>query len=233
MSNPFDDSSYYKSLIDADESPNIIDVDSDAITPDEVKEVTNEFLDSNTSLGFPSSAFEAIKAAREKSELNKATQRQMVDMFEQLFGDLNKKFGLDIKIDFNSWSKSLSYIIEPKNKKALELYLSEAYGRFRVVLYGQYLQAIALLSSQVLNPDYILSDSMTYDDKLKVMEQLYGFMQKMNEIYEQVNIPDTELKLEKISEDTHKINADLNDPKIREFLESLVASVKNPETSEA
>lgn len=230
--NPFDtDTGYYKELIEADAkpfTPGIEEVEYEEVSDDDVQNTVTEFIEKNTSKGFPSSAFVAIQKAKEQAALDRANQQQMADMFEKLFADLNDKYGLDVRLDFNSFSKSIEYIIEPTKKKAMEMYLSEAFGRFRVVLYSKYLQAISILSSQILNPDYLLSDSMTYDAKLQTMKQLYEFMQTMNEIYEQVNIPDSEMKLEKISEATHntgKLN--LNDPTVRQFLAQLNSEVKD------
>lgn len=145
-------------------------------------------------------------------------------MFNQLFTDLNTKYGLNVTLDFDSFSKSLSYVIEPNKKRALEYYLSEAYGRFRVVLYGQYLQAIALLSAQILDPAYLLSDSMTYDQKLDTMQKLYEFMSTMNEIYKEVNIPDTEMKLEKLSTDM-KPTYSMDDPKVQDIMAAIFNNV--------
>jgi hypothetical protein len=128
-------------------------------------------------------------------------------------------------MDFDSFTNNLNFMIEPKNKRAVEYYLSEAYGSFRVALYGQFLNAIALISAQILDPSYILSESMTYTDKLDTMERLFGFMKTMNEIYAEVNIPDTEMKLEKLTEESRP-RYDLNDPEIRKFMESSFNQVK-------
>jgi len=225
--NPFqEDTDYYKDLINADKHKNDAYTEYEEITEKDTENAVNAFLSNNTSNGFNSKAFEAINEVKRRKEITKSNQKQVTDMFTKLFDDLNKKYGLDVHFDYDSLTNSMNYIIEPKNKRALELYLSEAYGRFRVALYTQYLQAIALLSSQILNPEYILSDSMTYDAKLEVVSKLYTFMQTMNEIYEQVNIPDTDMKLGKISESDNKI-VNLADPNIRKFLEDLTTSIKS------
>lgn len=224
FTNPFEeDTSYYKDLIDADVTPG---ENIEYISDDDVDQTVHEFLDNSTIQGFPASAVEAIQLAKKKSEIEKQNQKQVASAFEKLFEDLNQKYGLDIKLDYDSFSDSLRYIIDPTNKKALELYISEAYGRYRVILYMQYLQAISMLSAQILNPDYILSDSLTYEAKLQTMKQLYEFMQTMNEIYEQVNVPDTELKLEKLAETKNQFKTNLDDPVIRDYLEQLTHTVK-------
>lgn len=222
FTNPFQkDTEYYKTLINADAHPDEELAEYEEITDADTTEAVHKFMDSKTTKGFPASALEAIEEAKKRKEISKQNQKQVSDMFTKLFDDLNQKYGLDVKFDYNSLTNSMNYIIEPKNKRALELYLSEAYGRFRVALYTQYLQAIAMLSAQILNPEYILSDSMTYDAKLEVVSKLYTFMQTMNDIYEQVNVPDTDMKLEKISEDGINDAFNLNTPEIRDYMELL------------
>lgn len=213
------DSKRYKDLLNQDSSPKY--------TPYE--DITDEerILETSTFTGLPPSAFQAVKDAQDHLKANEEDKRKVSEMFGNLFTDLNQKYGLNVRFDLDSFSNSLTYIIEPRNKRAMELYLSEAYGRFRVILYQQYLQAIALLSSQILNPSYILSDSMTYADKLEIMKQLYEFMNTMNDIYEKVNIPDTELKLEKLSDDINDHSYNIDDPKALEFLSTLFNNVKD------
>lgn len=217
---PFKQStSRFKELLDRDSKPKVQDIED--VEP---FEVTDDYLSSQTIKGLPPSAFQAVQKAKDKLQANEAQKAQVSKMFNQLFTDLNQKYGLNIQFDFNSFSNQLSYIIEPTNKRAMEYYLSEAYGRFRVVLYQQYLNAIAILSAQILDPAYLLSESMTYADKLETMQKLYEFMSTMNEIYEAVNIPDTEVKLEKLSEDQNT-PYNLNDPNVRKFMDGLFRDV--------
>lgn len=218
------DVDYYRKLIDSDSKPPI-NINIDPIEPTDDNSVS-EILDNNTFQGFPSSMDALVKKAELEKKKIAHDASQVSEMFQNLFNDLNEKYGLEVKIDSNSFSKSLEYIIQPKNKKALELYLSEAYGRVRVVLYTRYLNAITLLSEQILNPQYLLSESMSYESKLIIVKQLYEFMNSLNEIYEKVNVSDVDLKLGKLSEEVESDN-ELGDPKVKEFLDNLARSIKD------
>lgn len=223
MFDPFKtDTNKYKEMLNQDSQPKNAPQDA------EYEEITDaEDLLNKGTFTLPPNTFKAVQDAQNRLAQDEEKRKQVANMFNNLFAELNQKYGLNVQFDFDSFSNSIQYIIQPQNKKAMEMYLSEAYGRFRVVLYQRYLQAIALLSSQILDPAYILSDSMTYADKLEIMKQLYEFMKTMNEIYEQVNIPDTELKLEKISEDSHSQQYDINDPRASEFLGELFKNVSD------
>lgn len=218
--NPFDEdfnSDYYKKLLNSDSSPsnNVQDVEHV-----EVVETVDDFLSSNTFNGLPELASETLKQVQQVREQKSEESRKVAGAINKLFDELNVKYGLEVKLDFNSFSNSLEYLINPRNKRAMELYLSESYARFRVLLYSQYLIAIARLSSQLLDPNYICSQSLTFADKMIAVEKLFGFMKQMEEIYEKVNIPASELKLEKLSDDQHDFE-DINSPDITQFLETL------------
>lgn len=212
------DTQRYKDLINKDSNYEFIDAE-------EVKDDEN-LISKSTVKGLPPSAFKAAQDAVNKLNANKEVKEKVATTFNKLFDDLNQKYGLSVKMNFDQYTNDLTYMIEPTNKKVAELYLSEAYGIFRVVLYNKFLQAIALLSSQILDPSYLLSESMTYSDKLDVMERLYQFMVMMNEIYKEVNIPNTPQKLEKVNETTGS-KVSLNDPEVRKFMDQLFNKVTN------
>lgn len=192
---------------------------------EEIDEGAATLLNQGTVKGLPPSILKKAKEMMSNSDADQETIEKASVMFGRLFTDLNSRYQLDVSIDFNSFSNSLMNIIEPSKKRIMECYLSEAYGRIRVILYAQYLQAIVALSSQLLDPKYILSESMTYDQKLDVMQKLFEFMNTINEIYKDVNIEDTELKLEKISSD-NKPQVKLDSPEIQDILDSVFKKIK-------
>jgi len=215
---PFkEDTDKFKNLLNRDTSKGLVE-EAQVVESDEV-------LSKGTVQGLPPAVFKAVKDQSNRIQIDENKKKQVAEVFNKLFADLNQKYGLSVTLDFNSFTNNLDYLIEPKNKKAAEYYLSEAYGMYRIALYQQYLQAISLLSSQILDPSYILSESMTYDQKLDTLERLYGFMSTMNDIYEKVNIPDTSMKLEKLSED-QRPNYRLDDPNIKKFMEDTFKQVK-------
>ena len=149
---------------------------------------------------------------------------QVKKAFTSLVESLNSKYNLKVTLDFDSFTNSITNLTSSINEKAAEYYLSIAYGKFRVVMYQQYLQAISLLSAQILSPQYLLSESMTYMDKMDMMLKLHELMAKMNEIYDQVHIMDTEMKLEKLVEERGN-KVDFRDPGVSDLIEDLNKSI--------
>jgi len=159
-------------------------------------------------------ATSAIKNTN-KSDIAEKTNRA----FEELVNKFNEKYKLDIKIDFTNFSTMLLDIVDSKNKKVYELYLSEFASRFRVVAQIKFMQAIAILSEQILDPNWLLSTSTTFEAKFIMVEKLFSFMTSIEMFYSEVNIKSSELELERINDLKEKVN--LNNPKLDEFLDSL------------
>lgn len=220
---PFrNDTNRYKKLLN-DDSPTLESMREDSnIEYAEAQEILN----GGTIKGLSPEIYKKAQDKLHELDIDKDKREMLSKAFEQLFSDLNKKYGLNVNLSFDSFSNNLKYIINPVNKKVAEYYLSEAFGRIRVVLYNQFMGAISLIASQILDPKYLLSNSMTYDQKLDTMQRLFEFMQAMNEIYSQVNIPDTDLKLEKVSEDSRP-TYDLNSSEVQDFMSSIFNNVKN------
>jgi hypothetical protein len=209
------DTAKYKKMLDEDSQRE----------PEVRMKTADEILSNSTVPGLPPSVYRAIKDQQAKLDADKEKKNKVAQAFNQLFEDLNQKYGLNVHFTFDDYNQTLSYMIEPTNARAMELYISDAYSKFRVMMYGQFLNSLALLSAQILDPAYLLSESMTYDQKLDTMERLFSFMNTMEEINEKIHISDVPLKLEKLTSDqrpTYK----LDDPRVRQFMEDTFNETK-------
>ena len=203
------DSDFYKELIQRDEH-------KDDIPIIEAEEIPG--------IGPIVNGLDILKSMKDISNVKDSDAnnelKKMSDVFNSLFEGLNQKYGLNIHYDCESFADSLKSIIDPTNMKAMSLYLSEGYERFRLILYQQYLVTIAMISKQIFDPSYILSESLTFADKMIVIEKLMMFMKQMNEIYAEVKVEHTERILENMSD--NKTNTyNLDDPKIKDILEAV------------
>lgn len=149
------------------------------------------------------------------------TKLEVKKTFNNLYRDLNEKYNLNLRMDSESFSELMQNISDPKMNKALQLYTSELFGRFRSIIYNKYLQALAALSNQILDPEFILSESISYDDKLSIMERLFKFMTSIEQIYSTVNIENSDMKLSHLSDDAIE-GANINDPETRSLLNKLL-----------
>ena len=166
-------------------------------------------------------------------EPDDGVKKEVSRVYSELVSSLNKEYNLDVCLDFDSFTNSITNLTSDRSEKAAEYYLSKVYGKVRVVMYQQYLRAISLLASQILDPKYMLSESMTYADKMDMMTRVLDMMGKMNEIYGQVKIPDTESKLKKLSEESVKDSKmDFRNPKYMDLVDKLNESLLNKKDSD-
>lgn len=158
---------------------------------------------------------EASLEGENSEELIKAND----EMFNELVSKMNDKYGLSIEADFTSFKSTMGFMSDPDNKIIVELYLSETYGRFRVAIYYKMMQAIALLSEQVLDPKFLLSSAIDIEGKFDMMERLFGFMNSVEEVWEKLEIKASDKKLSRMNSGSRTI--DRTNPEVLKFLDDL------------
>jgi len=153
------------------------------------------------------------------------------DSYSQLFEELNHKYGFSIRFDGDNFRDSFIQIINGRDKKAMDLFLSESYSRFKSITMLQYLQAISVLSAQVLNPAFLQSESLSYQDRFDILDRLYSFVEKVTTIAEAVEIKDSEMKLEKLVEERES-SLDRQSEEVTNFLELLSKNIQDKSNEE-
>lgn len=221
----------YKNLINNDEDPlKDYPIEDETIDTAEVIEVDHlDELSQSTYRGLPIGADETIRSGRDLLKKRTVEAQKVADSIRQLFNTLNDRFGFDLKWNPNSFSENLAYIMSLADSRAIEMYISEGYSKVRVVLYQQFLSAITALAAEVLDPAYLMSSSLSFDDKMTSIEKLFGFIEQMNQIYDQVKIDNVDEKLKHIKQDDDKAEAlSIRDPNVRKYLDAFRKSVLEP-----
>lgn len=127
------------------------------------------------------------------------TQDDIVQKFNELFDNLNTKFGLDIKLDTNFSEANTLF----ENKKDLEKGINESFDKLRVSLRESYLKCIIVLTEKILDPKYILSDDLSYSEKFEIISKLYESIGSLDSNVEDLNEESAIQKLEQpITDDT-------------------------------
>lgn len=133
------------------------------------------------------------KAAEINSSLNK------------VFTEYNEKFGTNLSIDLNSLSRTLVNVADPKSRRTLELYLSEIFQSIRPILLIQMISRLSLLIDDILQPEVILdaggNSGLSIADRFLVVDQIMNYIQKLEEMKEEIIIDGSNLELQKIGEE--------------------------------
>ena len=228
------DTGFYQNLINKDEKRTAIEnakieIESElevvhAEIIDEAK-ATQDFLNKSTYKGLPPPTVDAETNDNQSTEANKASESPRI--MSKIFELMNQQHGFDIKFNSNSFIDAIEFVINPKNKRIHDLYISEITSQAKSILLEKYLTAVMSLTDQLTDPTFLKSKSMPIQDKFSLLEQMFEFAERIIKLEKEVHIPDAELKLKKLAESTES-KIDIDSPAIRDFLDSILTIEKLP-----
>jgi hypothetical protein len=145
------------------------------------------------------------------------TQDDIVQKFNELFDNLNTKFGLDIKLDTNFSEANTLF----ENKKDLEKGINESFDKLRVSLRESYLKCIIVLTEKILDPKYILSDDLSYSEKFEIISKLYESIGSFG-ILSELNTKDS--NVEDLNEESaiQKLEQPITDDTLIDYIKGVV-----------
>ena len=146
--------------------------------------------------------------------------QEAVDSVLELHRQYNKKYGIDFGFDTTDVARMFQSIVSPEKKKVMELYLSEAFDRFRLVVYQRLMFGIFQLVQDLTSPAYL---SETVETKAILLEKLFLYMTNIEEMYARIKNPHAEEELGKLAQDKASGvgSYDFTDPKVQEVIQRL------------
>lgn len=156
-----------------------------------------------------------IQDASILSRNDKEQKAQELNMsLNQVMTKYNKEYGLDLNIDFSSMSRTLVAISDPKDRRTLELYLSEIFQSIRPVLILQMISKLSLAIDYVMDPQRMFSGELQLSDIWICIEKILQYIQQLEEMKNDILIKGADLELKKLGdqkehEDTSIENSDV------------------------
>lgn len=156
-----------------------------------------------------------IQDASILSRNDKEQKAQELNMsLNQVMTKYNKEYGLDLNIDFSSMSRTLVAISDPKDRRTLELYLSEIFQSIRPVLILQMISKLSLAIDYVMDPQRMFSGELQLSDIWICIEKILQYIQQLEEMKDDILIKGADLELKKLGdqkehEDTSIENSDV------------------------
>ena len=146
--------------------------------------------------------------------------QEAVNSVLELHKEYNKKYGIDFGFDTTAVARMFQSIVSPEKKKVMELYLSEAFDRFRLVVYQRLMFGIFQLVQDLTSPAYL---SETVETKAILLEKLFLYMTNIEEMYSRIRNPHAEEELGKLAQDKASGvgSYDFTDPKVQEVIQRL------------
>lgn len=156
-----------------------------------------------------------IQDASILSRNDKEQRAQELNMsLNQVMTKYNKEYGLDLNIDFSSMSRTLVAISDPKDRRTLELYLSEIFQSIRPVLILQMISKLSLAIDYVMDPQRMFSGELQLSDIWICIEKILQYIQQLEDMKNDILIKGADLELKKLGdqkehEDTSIENSDV------------------------
>ena len=156
-----------------------------------------------------------IQDASILSRNDKEQKAQELNMsLNQVMTKYNKEYGLDLNIDFSSMSRTLVAISDPKDRRTLELYLSEIFQSIRPVLILQMISKLSLAIDYVMDPQRMFSGELQLSDIWICIEKILQYIQQLEDMKNDILIKGADLELKKLGdqkehEDTSIENSDV------------------------
>ena len=154
------------------------------------------------------------KGEREKAE------KEMKLAVSEVFTKYNKEYGLNLNINLDNLSESLTLVADPDNRKVLELYVSECFQSIKPILLLHLMQKLVLLCDYILKPENLSSNQFSLPDLFLVVEKIEQLVLNLSDIIENTTVKDSDKILQKLSEE--KNDASLSSPESKAAVEEFM-----------
>ena len=128
----------------------------------------------------------------------------------QVMTRYNKEYGLSLNIDFSNMSRTLVAISDPKDRRTLELYLSEIFQSVRPMLILQMISKLSLAIDYVMDPQRIFGGELQLSDVWIVCQKILEMIQQLEALKDDIIIKGSELELKKIGQENQAANGNNN-----------------------
>ena len=224
-SNPFNSPEFRKQLLEKEG----IDITNNNDV--EVLEDSDDELDIKSMIKsapqMPSSASRIIQDASVMARNQKeAKALELKASLNTVFTKFNEKYGTDLNIDFDNLSNTLVNISMPEKRQILELYVSEVFRSMRPILLLHIMERLVLAVDYALDPARLFDSSQfSATDSILIVEKLLQYIQDLNCMIKEVEIPDSDKILRKLADEKNDVN--FNDPENKQVITDFLNMLKN------
>lgn len=201
--NPFDDPEFKKLIL------------GDEVLGSEMAEI----IDSVPTISDTASTLIVDASALAKTK-NEQKAQEITLALNNVFSEYNKKYDLDLNIDFSSMSRTLINVADPKKRHVLELYLSEVFKSIKPILILNLISKLTLIIDTILEPNKLFNSELSVSDLFIVIEKLLQYIDQLEAMKKDVIIPGADLELKKIAEEQGDTSIDSleNREAVEEFM---------------
>ena len=120
----------------------------------------------------------------------------------EVFTKYNKEYKTDLQIDFNSLSRTLVNVSDPKSRRTLELYVSEVFRSIRPILILQMISKLTMAVEYITDPSRLLNDNLlNLPDLFIACDKILDYIAKLESLKDEILIKGADTELSKIAEE--------------------------------
>ena len=206
--NPFSDPSFKKAILEREGLTGGDDIDAYEEIPEEdealdMKAIITSAPKIPVSGNVKNLIVDATALAKNEKE---AKAQEVRTALNQVFSDYNKTYGLNLNLDLGNLSNTLVAVSDPKKRHILELYLSETFKSIRPIIIVHLLNRLMLAIDYITAPERMFGSDMSIQDIFLVVDKLYGYIQQLEELKDEVTVAGSDIELRKLSDEAENID---------------------------
>lgn len=140
--------------------------------------------------------------------------QELNESLNQVMTRYNQEYGLDLNIDFSNMSRTLVAISDPKDRRTLELYLSEIFQSVRPMLILQMISKLSLVIDYVMDPQRMFSGDLQISDLWICIEKILQYIQQLEAMKDDILIKGADLELKKMGSQAEAGETGINNSEV-------------------
>ena len=125
------------------------------------------------------------------------TLMESVNTITETYERFGKEYGIDIKYDVHSVSSTFKSLLSSNSEMVFKVYLAKSFSKIRLAVFNKILISITTLVDRITQQDILESDNIELS--VGLVEKLMDMMEKINRIYEEVEIKSADTVLKQVS----------------------------------
>ena len=152
---------------------------------------------------------------------------ESVDNITDMYNRFGEEYGIDIKYDVHSVSSTFKSILSSNSELVFKVYLAKSFSKVRLSIFNKILISITTLVDRITQKDILESDNIELS--VGLVEKLMDMMEKINRIYEEVEIKSADTVLKQVSKnikiaDSSSNQSELSSSEVLRVLKQLKQS---------
>lgn len=150
----------------------------------------------------------------------RAKEAEMNTALSNIFTQYNKEYGLDLKIDFSNFSRTLIACSDERSRRVLEIYVSQIFSTIRPLIILNLISKLSMALDIILSPEKLLnSNELSLTDTFVACDTILNYIQKLEELKDSIIVNNGDLELKKIAEDNGVEYQEEDEKLVRDFME--------------